>query len=209
MSRLMVFTVGSNLDLLLESCSRVMITPAVYDCKWTDYVTVKLRGALKFLSGQWDIPEFLMWVDGDDSLILKPEEEILARVQSFGGPVIISAESNCWPDADQADKYPKAPGHQGPQYINAGGYIGPRNQVMSAMHRVVEMAEGGDDQRAWTKAYLSKQLPQVVIDHSRRLFSSIADGEDALRADSCVKHWNGRTEGREEYWRSICDIRVP
>lgn len=207
MSNLCVFTTGTNLDLLRESCLRVMITLHTYDCNpWKGYVTGKLREAIKFLEKR---PEsYMMWVDGNDSLVLQPEEVILARIKSLGDPILIAAERTCWPSADLAARYRKKSGGlqlgPGPFFINSGGYIGHRDLLLTTMHTVLQHSSDiEDDQLAWTRAYLDDLLPNVQIDHSRLVFSSVGDGPQALTANSCMKHFNGRIPGRDEYWDSL------
>lgn len=204
-SNLCVFTTGNDLTLLRASAQRVTITLHEYETPAAGYVTMKLRRGVEFLSHR-DEP-YAMWVDGNDSLLLHPEDSIISRLSSMGEPTIISAEKNCWPDADKEGEYRKKDDrgiqHNLPRFLNAGGFIGPINGVLGAMHAAISCAESEDDQRAWTKAYLSGMLPHVQIDHARFIFASIGDGEEALRVDSCVKHWNGRTPGRQEYWESL------
>ncbi len=198
-SQLLVFTTGNDLDLLQQSANSVMITISEYHVPWSDYVQVKLRGGINhILNTVYTRPKpYVMWVDGHDSLILKPEDEILARLDALGNPVLIAAEANCWPDAELAGKYPESPS---PRFLNAGGFIGPIERVMTAMHTALSYADSGDDQRAWTKAYLDKALPEVQIDHARRIFACASDGDAALKADTCCLHWNGKLPGRGEYW---------
>lgn len=200
MPNLCVFTTGTDYSLLRQSAESVMITLQTYDCHWVGYVTVKLREAVKFLQGVQE--EYIMWVDAHDTLILKPEDEILARYHALGSPVVIAAEATCWPDADLSAKYPQAPS---PRFLNAGGYIGNRHQLLTVLHTVLQNNPPGneDDQRAWTSTFLAGMLPDVQIDHARRLFSCVGDGESALAADTCVMHWNGKLPGRQEYWEAM------
>lgn len=209
MSNLFVFTTGTNLDLLQQSAESVMITVHTYDVPhWKGYVSGKLREGVKFLSSKLLEYEFAMWVDGNDSLILKSEDEILSRLQAYGFPLLFSAEHTCWPEETLASNYPAAPT---PRFLNAGGYIGPIGYVLTAMHTALQFAEGSeDDQLVWTRAYLAGALMGAQIDHARRIFASVGDGDAALKADSCIKHWNGRVSGREEYyttWRSQKSIQ--
>lgn len=199
MSNLFVFTTGNDLDTLKASAASVMITVHAYDCKWSDYVQVKLREGIRFLLKEIRHQEYAMWVDGHDTLIVQPESEILARLHAAGDPMIIAGEANCWPDSSLSDKYPAAPS---PRFLNAGGFIGPFGAVLTAMHTALSHAETGDDQRAWTTAYLAGALPTVQIDHARRIFSCIGDGAEAMAADTCVKHFNGKIPGRDDYWKT-------
>lgn len=200
-----VFTTGTNLDLLRESCDKQGVTLAAYECNpWIGYVTGKLREGVKFLMTRRE--HIVMWLDGNDSLVLKPEVDILARWQAFGGPMIMSGESTCWPDAELAIKY-RLPLHPvGPRFLNAGGFIGPIGTVLTAMHTAIQYAlHNEDDQRAWTAAYLANALPEVQLDYSRSLFSSMGDGESAFKADSATKHFNGKIPGREEFYHGLTD----
>ena len=209
MSDLCVFTRGDDLTLLRQSCEHVMITLQTFDCKWTDYVDVKLRKAIDFINTR---PEpFMMWVDGHDSLVLKPEDEILARLSAAGNTVMISGETNCYPDADRAKDYHKKHNNHylitnQPAYICAGCWIGPKHQLLTTLHTVLGCAKDGDDQRAWTTAYLADMLPDVQIDHARRSFASVGDGQTALNSDACIKHWNGRCPGRQDYYNLLYNL---
>ena len=200
MSKLCVFTANAT-PLLIQSGERVGITVHSYSPNpWKDFVNGKIREGVKFLADRTE--EFAMWVDGADTLMLQPEDEILARLGVYGFNTVVSAEKTCWPDATLAERFPV--GIKGPQYINTGGYIGLRSHLMSTLHCLAQNANGhGDDQLIWTQCYLAGLLDGVQIDYARRLFSSIGDGDEALRADSCVYHWNGRVVGREEYWEGI------
>lgn len=203
MSSLCVFTTGSDLELFLYSCARVGIVPATYEAAWKDYVHVKLIPAIPFLESRTE--DYAMWVDGNDSLIIQPEEEILRRMAIATHPIFISAERNCWPDPQNAPMYAQRdPSASDPKFINAGGFIGPRKLLIKYMKTVLSYADdSGDDQRAWIRAYLAGALPDLWIDHGRWIFSSVADGREAEQADCCVKHWNGKIRGRQEYWEGL------
>lgn len=195
LSDLCIFTANAD-PLLIASAERHGLTVHSYSPDpWIGYVNGKLREGVKFLQSRTE--PYAMWVDGADSLILKPEHDILARIHSIGFPVLIAAERNCWPDASRAEVYPEAPRGR-PKYINAGGFIGLRGDVMTAMHTAVREAVNEDDQLAWTIAFTCRLLPTVQIDHGRLIFCSEGDG-DTGDADPCVRHWNGRTPGRAEY----------
>ena len=195
MSGLLVFSANPD-ALLLESGRRVGIDIVSYTPNpWKDYVNGKLRCGAGFLRGRTE--PFAMWLDGYDSLILKSEAEILARLSA---PVLISAERNCFPDPERAAEFPDT--GTLPRFPCAGGYIGRREELIAAMEIVLSMATTGDDQRAWTAAYLAGAVPGLAIDHERRIFHSMGDGEPV--GDSCTVHFNGRIPGRDEWWRAYC-----
>lgn len=194
---LCVFTTGNpeKVELLRRSCSEVGIELQTFDSPWRGYVSTKLRPAIPFLRSRHE--QMAMWIDGNDSLILRGKEEILYRWGMMAVGLLISTESNCWPDAHLESKYPA---HDRPRFLNAGGFIGPTPLVITAMEIVAAVADDEDDQRAWTKAFLGGHLPFAGLDYRRRIFASVSDGSESLEADSCVKHWNGKTGGRQEFY---------
>lgn len=194
---LCLFTTGAD-ELLRQSCQHHGVTLHEYPepKPWPGFTTGKLRRGIEFLMSRTE--QYAIWIDGGDTLVLKPSEEIEARLAAMGMPVLIAAEKTCWPDADV--KYPDRmmlPGM--PRFINAGGYGGLRVDLVGAMHVALSRAEGEDDQRAWTAAYVQGVLPGVQIDHGRRVFCSEGDG-DTGGADPCFRHWNGKVPGRDEFW---------
>ncbi len=197
MSGLLVFSANPD-PLLLESARRVGIEIASYAVDpWRDYVHGKLRLGVEFLRTRSE--SVAMWLDGFDSLILKPEVEILSRLEAT---VLISAERNCFPDSERASEFPGTGSL--PRFLCAGGYIGKREELVAAMEIVLSMATGGDDQRAWTAVYLAGAVPGLAIDHERKIFQSMGDGD--LTGDTCALHFNGRTPGRDEWWRAYCSV---
>ncbi len=190
--------------LLLESAAHFGLMIQFYPSRpWGGYVSGKLKRGVEFLRSRNE--EFAMWVDGHDSLILKPESEIMPLIPLDG--VLIEAERNCWPDTEMASRYPVSHGHT-PRFLNSGGYCGRREILIEAMDLAISMATTEDDQRAWTAAYLdqyrlSYRGPRIMLDRDRRVFCSMGDG-DCEAATSATRHWNGRVQGREEYWRARC-----
>ncbi len=198
--KLQIFTTGreSGIGLTFESALAFGVPIAVYAANWTTYVDVKLRQGLSFARGL--DAENLMWLDGNDSLVLVPPEQILAWHKLLGGGLILATEANCWPDADLAHLYPTVPAGV-PRFLNAGGFIGPKDYVIETMTKVLEGARDGDDQRAWTKWFTFQR--GGVLDYGRRIFASVADGPHALQSGACTLHFNGRTPGREEFWTRV------
>lgn len=193
MSDLLIFSCNAD-ELLIASGKRVGIEVQSYSPIWKGYVDGKLRHGIEFLEPRTE--EFAMFLDGADTLLLKSEAEILARLTV---PVLIAAERTCWPDAELGDRFPYA---DHPRFPNAGGYIGKRTELIAAMKTVLQWATGEDDQRAWTAALLAGVLPNVRIDHERRIFCSQGDW-DTEKADPCSRHYNGRVPGRQEFWEAL------
>ncbi len=185
MSNLCVFTANAD-PLLIASGTGVGITVNSYPTANHGFVTDKTKKGIAFLENRTE--QYALWVDGTDSLILKPVDEILSR---FSGGILIACEKNCWPDNGRYD----------PPFLNAGGYMGRREDLVAALRIVLSVADNEDDQRAWTTAYIDGLIPGLVMDTDRSVFCSMADG---VEADSCIKHWNGRIRGRDEFWEGMC-----
>lgn len=196
MSDLLVFSCNAD-PILIASGARLGITVHSYSpTPWKGFVDGKLRHGIDFLTSRTE--PVAMFLDGADTLLLKPESDILSR---WGDRVLISAERTCWPDASLASHFPDI---QGPHFPNSGGYIGPREDLILAMRIAVEWATNEDDQLAWIRAMVDGALPWVRIDHERRVFCSQGDGGDVSVADPCSTHFNGRTKGRNELWKLLC-----
>lgn len=200
MSDLCVFTAGTDLDLLRDSCTRVGISLQEFDGTWSSFTQIKLVRAAEFLRTRSE--PYAMWIDGHDSLILRPEQEILKRFHSFFGAVVVSAEANCWPHPEWAEKFPPAPPGC-PRFLNAGGWIGYTPVLIDMLDWRVKYAKSDNDQEVWQREFLTGALLDRTLDYRRRIFASIADGPEALGSDSCVKHWNGKIPGRGEYWHAL------
>lgn len=194
---LFLYTAGEpeRLALLQESCSRVNLPLHSYHVEWSSWSRIKAQEGRKFLEAHCPPGAIAMWVDGYDSLVVQPEAVILERWRWLGGGLVIASEMNCWPQPEWASDYPEAPGNR---YLCAGGYIGPRDELIDALALVERLSSDGNDQTGWTIAYLEKCFP-LKIDHESQLFRSM---NSPAHTDSCVYHWNGKLPGREEWWRS-------
>ena len=201
MTSLCVFTAGQDLKLIRASAQRVGIDLQTFDGTWKTFVDIKLRRAIGFLQTRTE--QVAMWVDGHDSLILKGAGEIERRFfAEFKSPVVVSAEANCFPDANVADLYPPVVSGL-PRYICAGGFIGFRKPLIETLEVILKQAKSDDDQREWTRAFLDGKV-NIELDYQRRLYSSAGDGPLALTSDACVMHWNGKIEGRDQFWERTC-----
>lgn len=196
MSNLCIFTVNAD-DLLKASAARLNLNLCSYDVSpWPGYVTGKLRRGVEFLETRTE--SYAMWVDGHDTLLLKSEADIIKIFELSYSPVVLAAENNCWPDTFASRYYPA---QHGP-FINSGAFIGARRCLLAAMQAALASASDEDDQRAWTTTYIRQAEEfDITLDKQRRLFQCMGDGTPI--ADPCVLHWNGRTPGREEFWRKL------
>lgn len=205
---LFVFTANAD-PLLLASASYFAVSLHSYILDpWPGYVQGKIRAGLNFLESNHNGARYSMWVDGSDSLILQPASEILTRAGNVWreagayGSLLFSSEHNCWPNSTLAPFYPRSAGNR---FLNSGGFIAETAELIRGMKMALKMAEGftEDDQLAWTRVLIRNEA-HITLDIDRRVFSCEGDGEEAARSNPCVRHFNGRTPGREECFAKFC-----
>lgn len=195
---------GNQLDLLRQSAAKYGHTLLTFGgpC-FKNWVDCKVKDAIAFLK---QAPEhnLFMWVDGFDSLITNTPSAARACWQSYdqlnGGAydtVVVAVEAQCWPDGNLAVQYPDP---RGP-YINAGGFIGPRIQLIRTLETVLRYCTDENDQLGWHRAFIDGALPDVVLDRYRWLYHCMSDGNP--ESQPVVMHWNGHTPGREEFWKGM------
>lgn len=160
-------------------------------------------------------PEFthVLYTDGGDTLAVAGEGEILQKFAATQcGGVLISGEKNCYPDWPLHKSYPQGTPWK---YINAGGWIGTRDAAGACLEWI---AASGivDDQRAWTRGYLTSSIP-VMVDEWCQIFQTMNRqfGEfqqagarlvnAATGSTPCVIHWPGpwHSEAHMELLRPI------
>ncbi len=218
MSNLCVFTTvesEASASLLRHSCDRVGLQLHLYETgTWRGYADGKIRGALDFLRTRTE--PICMFVDGHDSFILKGEDAILDALNIPDEPIIISCEKTCWPDATIGIDFldPNKMAASPWCYPNSGGWIGDRGALVEALSKMLEYVERwpGDDQRCWQE-YCLGWPQQVHRDTECSIFQCMGGtGEEEINGAgvntitfrvSMVWHFNGRTPGREEWYRKL------
>lgn len=135
----------------------------------------------------------VLWADGFDTFMQARHGKIEAEWHGLGcPPLILSAEKNCWPDSEKAAEYPEVEGEY--RFINAGTWMGHVGYLVDVIGKMLASPwPGGNDQRAWTDAFLGGLLPGAVIDSQRLIFQTMwgATEEELASANPCVVHYNG------------------
>lgn len=116
----------------------------------------KLHGVYEYLREHIDCKEF-MFVDAYDSFFV--------GVPEF--KEIVSAEVNCWPDAELSNQYQNI-NFRFP-YVNSGGYMMTRERFMTLFEND-RPSEDCDDQRWLTKQVLNNNIP---IDNNCDVFQTL------------------------------------
>lgn len=189
---------------LRSSCEKREVPLLVFggDGPWPGHVETKLKKALEVIKKRSD--KVIMWSDGHDSFITAQPSEILSRFYEMGRFIVLSAETNCFPDAHVATRYP--PSETPWRYVNTGGWIGKREALIDALEWMCAR-DWKDDQEAWTRYFLENQL-SVALDCYCRIFQTMGASpgiaDDGLNTISGTRpyvwHWNGRTPGIAEWY---------
>ncbi len=213
----------TDISLLRRSCQRVGINLLTWGDgrSWPSYGPAKIEHARDWLKSRPE--ELVLYTDGTDSMLVHDASEIIAGWRRAGSPmVLLQAEKNCYPEPNWAREYPIPESGSPWRYICAGGWMGRRLALVEALDQIMlrdlwRSGLGGCDQRDWTDWFLRHPGAQdlACLDTECDLFQSAFGGmemDDAGRnlvtgTYPSVFHFNGRTEGREEWYAKLCPTR--
>merc|ERR1719353_2424378 len=154
---------------------------------------VKMDYVIKYLNsdrGPAD-EDFLMYIDGYDSMLLEPAKRILRTFLSMCAPIVFGAERRCNPDSAVKLLYPTPPSRAKIfPYLNAGQYIGRVAEIREMFDSIYadlatyfsfmgKMYPPGrcDDQR-WITRYMVHHPEIVAMDNQAKIFHTL-DGVNA------------------------------
>lgn len=117
-----------------------------------------------------DDEEIIMFSDGYDTLMLAGEKEILKKFYKTNCDLLVSAESNCFPEKSLADKYPLC--DTAYRYLNCGGFIGKVKAIKEFLFK--DLPDPGErytwsNQYIWTQKYL-QDTGKLKLDSQCDLF---------------------------------------
>jgi hypothetical protein len=125
--------------------------------------------------------EMIFFTDGYDAMFVCPEKEILTKYYKTGKEIIFSAEINCWPDINLADRYPKT---ESPfKYLCSGGYIGKAGYIKKKIEEKLETESiqkyPFSNQVYWTEQFLRDQ-ENIGLDSECQIFLALSSEIDML-----------------------------
>jgi hypothetical protein len=159
---------------MLESAARYGVEVFIVGqgLAWENFYTsklVRLYEATRKLTGY----DFMVFVDGDDTLFATGLEEMHERFAKFDAPFVISGDPGCWP-------WPQRYGNITPhalerfRYVNAGFYMASWEGYLATLEAVMNLSDDGyeeqgrtirnDDQAAFSRAYIEGLTP-IAVDH--------------------------------------------
>jgi hypothetical protein len=165
----------------------------IIQASWRGFGT-KLNELYRYLENN-EIKDFI-FLDGYDTFALATPEEFKSKINS---PSLISAEINCWPDANRVNEYPLS-SHKF-NFCNSGSYYMERDLFLHLM-REEPIRNEDDDQRWMTNQVVKRGL---TLDYERNGFQTlcgIIEGEDYIISNGrmitnlgtkpCFIHGNGK-----------------
>lgn len=216
MNDLLVFTPKfdfgpDKMHHLVDSCKHFGIEVQTYgEGPWPGYIEGKITRAIPFLESR---PEkYVLFCDASDTMMARDPAGLLNAFHRFHHPLVISAERDCFPLRDLALKFTPAEG--GYSFPNAGGFMGERTAIISALDFMRQHYTEGEDQARWLRLLVDSPNK---IDSCCTIFQTMSGGasshlrfEDGACYNVCTGarpyflHFNGRTTGIEEAYRQCC-----
>jgi hypothetical protein len=156
----------NNLDL-------EVLNPASYEThRSRDKVLYKYLKTLKR-------DEIILCTDAYDVAFVSTENEILQKYNAFGKPIVFASETNCFPDATLAAKYPLS--QSAFKYLNGGGFIGRVGYIMDFILEVLVTPSikrfSWSNQVYWTEQFLRNQ-DKIGLDTNCEIFSTLSSQHD-------------------------------
>jgi len=208
---------------LRDSCERAGLPLHLYglDLPWPECKQAKLIDLEEQLRQLMDKGySHALWSDAFDSFVCPgvSQSTIVELCREFYGqswyrPVMIfSAEKNCYPFSSLRYAYPNpGPVERFPwRYICAGGWLADIHHLLTHLPSVIDQTDpgSGDDQRAWTKAFLNGYLPGARLDYNCKIFQTMHQTDEPFashgyvvnpvtRSLPCFVHFNGSSCGAD------------
>lgn len=117
------------------------------------------------------LPEYMIFTDCYDVIVLANEDEVMATYKKhFEGKIVFGAERFCWPDKERASQYPTTSSSF--KYLNSGLFMGPTHMIQELL-ATASISPTDDDQRFYTTLFLQQSHP-IVLDYNGVLFQNLA-----------------------------------
>jgi hypothetical protein len=185
--RVLVFTVASHphpcLRDLEESCRKhgISLEVAGKGTEYKGFTHLKVRLLYWYLESHRDEADIVLFSDGYDTLFAEGLDPILEKFRRIGGPIVFSAESNCWPGGPgrEASDYPPARNRY--RFLNSGGWIAELPVMLRFLRAngAARIRPGRNDQAWWTMHYLARTA-NIRLDHNCEIFQCLFESTQDL-----------------------------
>jgi len=121
--------------------------------------------------------KIILVTDSYDVIMNANSKEILDKYKKFNKPIVFATESSCWPDKDNAKKFPKILNKKN-LYLNSGGFIG---NVKTIKYIISKIPNNADDQRFYQNMFLSLSGEKyIALDYECEIFQCLNDAEEEI-----------------------------
>ncbi|REA63595.1 hypothetical protein DSL64_03895 [Dyadobacter luteus] len=192
------FGVAGYRNGLSYSCRRfkINLTTLFHSDLWHSH-RLKDSSLKLFLQSQ-PAEQIVLFTDGYDTLFLAREMDIYIKYLQLSPnrDIVVSAETNCYPDENLASVYPNTVGSY--RFLNSGGIIGPAAKLLSALNEIDSIKHLEDDKYAWSnqylwsKLYLNRSVP-MIVDHQCEIFQTFSNDLKSAHAFALASK-EGKTE---------------
>lgn len=182
----------ASADCLLESCRQqgIELTLLGRDRAFENYLQ-KFELVAEYLSEHPEY-EYVLQLDLKDVLVCATLREVMAKYQTFGHAIVMSAERRNWPLPSHANAAPVTGSSY--RYGNSGGILATsrawqqawstlQDKRRAANDQPPEIGIGGrhifnEDQAAWNDLYIRQQA-DIVLDYQCLIFQTLqaVDGD--------------------------------
>ena len=129
----------------------------------------KLKGYHRYLQ-QIPEDEVVLFIDAYDILILANEKTIVDKFLSMGAPLVIAAETNCFPFSHLSSHYPLSPTKF--KYLNSGSYLGYAGFIRRIYDGLSPIPDDIDDQ-GLLSVYFLHHPDKFLLDYTCQLFLTL------------------------------------
>jgi hypothetical protein len=147
--------------------------------KWLGF-GCKLLGVKKYVENYLDTSyTHIMMLDAFDVIILKSMTTFKEVYKQYFNEedIIISAETNCYPNRGLIDEYPNSTYNETFRYVNAGSWIAPKEHIYSLCNVHPKVDDQGYFSRLYinqfTKSSSVSSFPKIILDHKCVLFQTM------------------------------------
>ena len=162
--------------------------------KFTNDFKQKSVAILSFLKSNSLIKDDSLWfvLDAYDTLVLSNN---MTFTPPLDGKVLFNAETNCYPDASLATKYPYKETRY--EYLNAGAYVGRKKDIIALLEQCIPyMGNGNIDQLVFSRKYVEDGLNGIIqLDYNCEIFQTLYQ----IPQDECLSYSNIVGEARYLY----------
>ncbi len=201
------------INMLQESCFYYGLKLNVYGVgeRFVNWKEAKVDKLIEILTALDD--DIVLFTDGFDSFIIRPEQEIVDRYRAYNTPVLLSAEKSMYPLSEYSDHFNADSEYRFPC---AGGFMGDRKKIIDILNTLktkymnYDIPEKHNDQALWV-AYMVENGKDVKLDTLCKVFHPVSTGIPNM--DTCILHFNGPKGGSDieknqykyfEQWRTLC-----